>query len=209
MKYKTKEIIPNIFAIVVPDDYERAMLFCRVQEFYESPSKKFRDNRFSIWDYFRWYAKEKGCFSYPKDFSGFNLPLIVAKKCYEINIVETPYDKVMKNIVDELFNNGTRQYLIGVDTLDDITFEHEMAHALYYTDIVYKSKMDEITVSISDSDMNKFKKNLKQIGYCSAVVKDEIQAYMATEISKKAAKGVVSKKKLHQRYRSVFKKYKF
>jgi len=208
MKYRTKEIIPNIFAIVIPNDYERAMLFCRVQEFYESPSKKFRDNKFSIWDYFRWYSESKGCFSYPKDFVGFNLPLIVAKKCYEINDIETPYDKAMKEIIDGLFVNGTRQYLIGVDSLKNTTFDHEMAHALYYTDLQYKSEMDEITLSISDSDMNKFKRNLKQIGYCSAVVKDEIQAYMATEISRKAARGVVNKKKLHQKYRAVFKRYK-
>jgi hypothetical protein len=209
MKYRTKEIISNIFAVVVPNDYERAMLFCRAQEFYESPSKKFRDNTFSIWDYFRWYSSGKGCFSYPRDFVGFNLPLIVAKKCYELNEIETPYDKVMKGIIDGLFVNGTRQYLIGVDSLENTTFDHEMAHALYYTDISYKSEMDEITLSISDSDMGKFKRNLKQIGYCSAVVKDEIQAYMATEISKKAARGVVNKKKLHQKYRSVFKRYKF
>lgn len=209
MKYKTKEIIPNIYAVVVPDDYERAMLFCRVQEFYESPSKKFRDNKFSIWDYFRWYAEGKGCFSYPRDFVGFNLPMIVAKKCCDVNEIETPYDELMNRIVDDLFVNGTRQYLIGVDSLKDMTFDHEMAHALYYTDIDYKCKMDEITASVSSSDMVRFKRNLKQIGYCSAVVKDEIQAYMATEISKKAARGVVNKKKLHQRYKAVFKKYKF
>lgn len=208
MKYKIKEIMPNIFAVVVPDHYERAMLFLRVQEFYESPSKRFRDNKFSVWDYFRWYAEDKGCFSYPCDFVGFNLPLIVAKKCYEVNMVETPYDETMKAIVDEIFVNGTRQYLVGVDSLKNMTFNHELAHALYYTNMIYKSKMDEITSSISKSDMAKFKRNLKQIGYCSAVTKDEIQAYMATEISKKAAKGVLNKKKLHQKYKSVFKKYK-
>jgi hypothetical protein len=208
MKYKIKEIMPNIFAVVVPDHYERAMLFFRVQEFYESPSKKFRDNNFSVWDYFRWYAEDKGCFSYPSDFVGFNLPLIVAKKCYDVNCVETPYDVMMKEIVDGLFVNGTRQYIIGLDSLKNKTFDHELAHALYYTDMKYKGQMDEITSSISKSNMSKFKKNLRQIGYCSAVTKDEIQAYMATEISKKAAKGVVNKKKLHQRYKSVFKKYK-
>lgn len=208
MRYKIKEIIPNIFSVVVPNHYEKAMLFFRVQEFYESPSKKFRDSKFSVWDYFHWYADKKGFFSYPSDFVGFNLPLIVAKKCYEVNEVETPYDVLMNKIVDDIFVNGKRQYIIGVDSLKSRTFDHELAHALYYTDMKYKEQMDEITSSISKSDMSKFKKNLRQIGYCSAVTKDEIQAYMATEINKKVVKGVVNKKKLHQRYKSVFKKYK-
>jgi hypothetical protein len=208
MKYKTKEIRPNIFAVVVKDDYERAMLFCRVQEFYESPEPAFRDKKFSIWDYFRWYGKENsGCFSYPKDFVGFNLPLVVAKKCYELNELETPYDCEMKAIVNELYKNGNRAYLIGVDSLKNSTFLHELAHALYYTDLDYKSEMDRITGNTSEFNLSRFKKNLRDMGYCSGVFKDEIQAYMSTEISRKVAKGIKNKKALHQKYKSVFKRY--
>lgn len=207
---KIKEILPQVFAIVVPDNYERAMLFCRVQEFYESPSKKIRHQKFSIWDYFRWYSKKKGngCFSYTSDFSGFNFPLIVAKKCFEMNDIETPYDEQMKSLVDKLFVSGERQYMIGVDSLSNCTFQHEMAHGLYYTNIEYQSSMDEITEGISDFDSGKFKRNLKEIGYCSSVYRDEVQAYMSTEINKKITKGVVNKKKLHQKYKSIFKRYK-
>lgn len=208
MKYKIKEIKPNIFAVIVKDRYERAMLFSRVQEFYESPSQSFRDKKFSVWDYYRWYSKENlGCFSYPNDFVGFNLPLIVAKKCYQINDVETPYDLEMKKIVDDLYKNGERGYLIGVDSLKNSTFRHELAHALYYTNLEYKEEMDEITRNLSDFNVSKFKKNLRAIGYCSGVMKDEIQAYMSTEISRKVAKGIKNKKTLHQKYKTVFKKY--
>lgn len=209
MKHKVKNICGNVIALVVPDNYDRAMLFCRVQEFYESPNINFRNKKFSIWDYFEWYSKNNaGCFSYVKDFVGFNLPLIVAKKCYEMNETETPYDIEMKRIVDELFVPGERKYLIGVDSLKNSTFDHELCHALYYTDIEYKVEMDEITASISKSNLQKFKKNFKSMGYCSSVLKDEIQAYMATEISKKAAKGVSNAKSLHKRYKAVFKRYK-
>jgi hypothetical protein len=210
MKYKLKEIKPNIIAVIVPDNYERAMLFCRVQEFYESPSPKFRDSKFSIWDYFDWYRAKygSGCFSYPKDFVGFNFPLIVAKKCYQINKIETPYDETMIKIVDELFENGKRKYVIGVENLLDSTFKHEMAHALYYTDIDYKIKMNEITSSISKVNLDKLKKNLGEIGYCSSVFKDEVQAYMATEINKKVTKGLSGRKRLHQKYKKVLASYK-
>lgn len=206
MKYKLKEIRSNIFALVVPDGYDRAMLFCRVQEFYESPGSQFRNSKFSIWDYFSWYSKKSGCFSYPTDFVGFNLPLVVAKKCYQVNDKETPYDQLMCDIIDKIFVNGMRQYLIGTNSLKNSTFLHELAHALYYTDMDYKAEMDEITSSISRPNMTKFRKNLRSIGYCSEVTKDEIQAYMATEINKKVTKGITNKKKMHQRYKSVFKR---
>ena len=206
MKYQLKEIKENIIAVVVPDNYQRAMLFCRVQEFYESPCAKFKDNKFSIWDYFTWYQSKygMGCFSYPKDFVGYNFPLIVAKKCYEINDVETPYDKEMIKIVDELFENGKRKYLIGVDNINNSTFKHEMAHAFYYTDLKYKKNVDKITSSILKTNLDKFKKNLSSLGYCSSVFKDEVQAYMTTEINKKITKGISGKKRLHQKYKKIF-----
>jgi len=208
MKYKIKEIRPNIFAVVVKDDYERAMLFCRVQEFYESPGVSFRDKKFSIWEYYRWYSRENfGSFSYPMDFVGFNLPLVVAKKCYEMNELETPYDIEMKKIVDDLYDDGKRNYLIGVDSLKNSTFRHELAHALYYSDLDYKSEMDDLTRALSEFNMSRFKRNLQAIGYCSGVVKDEIQAYMSTEINKKITRGIKNKKSLHQKYKSVLKRY--
>lgn len=210
LEVKIKEIVSDVFAVVVPDNYERAMLFLRVQEFYESPYKKIRQGRFSIWDYFSMYSKDmgKGCFSYPSDFSGFNLPLIVAKKCYELNDPETPYDVRMMEIVEKIFVNGKRQYLVGVGSLSDSTFRHELAHALYYTNEEYRTEMDELTDSLSRSDFQKFKMNLKQIGYFPGVFKDEIQAYMSTEQEGRASKGVAGRKKLHQSYKKVFKKYR-
>lgn len=209
MKIKVKEVRPNIIAVVVPDDYERAMLFWRVQEFYESPSKKFRGAKFSVWDYARWYAKKNGgCFSYPKDFVGFNMPLVVAKKCYEINPVETPYDEEMKSLVDSLFVNGERKYLIGAESLKGSTFDHELAHGLYYVDLDYKNEADKITKSIPKSCMIFFKKNLSKIGYCSSVFKDEIQAYMSTETNPRIAKGVANKRELHRRYQKVFRRFR-
>jgi hypothetical protein len=207
MKYKLKEIRPDIFAVFVKDKYERAMLFFRVQEFYESPGKAFRGSKFSIWDYFRWYAKKKGCFSYPKDFSGFNLPLVVAKKCYEVNGIESPYDELMKGIVDKVFVNGRRQYLIGADESDSCTLMHELAHGLYYTNMEYKEVMDGMTENLPKTVVSTLRKNLLGMGYCREVVKDEIQAYFSTESDPVIGKGVRGRKKIHKRYKAAFKKY--
>ena len=209
IKYKIKPVRPDIFAVVVSDDYDRAMLFWRAQEFYESPSKRFRGGRFSFWDYARWYAhKYEGSFSYPADFVGFNLPLIVAKKCYEVNEPETPYDREMIRIVDSLFVNGERKYLIGAESLKGDTFDHELAHGLYYTDIEYKNEMDAVTASLSEKSLSRLRKNLSKIGYHRGVIKDEIQAYMATEVSERVCKGVQRSGEIHRRYRKVFRKFR-
>lgn len=209
IKYKIKAVRPDVFVVVVPDGYDRAMLFWRVQEFYESPNKKFRDSSFSVWDYAKWYAgKYEGSFSYPADFVGFNLPLVVAKKCYEVNDLETPYDREMRAIVESLFVNGGRQYIIGTDSLKGDTFEHEMAHAMYYTDMVYRNEMDGVTDSLPKAVADRLKRNIRKIGYHSSVVKDEIQAYMSTELSERVCEGVRGKREMHRRYRRVFKRFR-
>jgi len=206
MKYKTIKVTEQIIAVQVKDQYDRAMLFCRTQEFYESPCRKFRGQKFSIWDYLKWYSRKNGSFSYTKDFVGFNMPLIIAKKCYELNELETPYDKIMNDIVDRYFVNGEKKYLIGTDSLNNSIFDHEMCHAMYYVDEEYKSRMDEITDSISEKNRKRMKKNLAGMGYCLSVFKDEVQAYMATEINKRFCSGLTGTKKIHASYKSVFKK---
>jgi len=209
IKYKVKTVRPDVIAVVVPNDYDRAMLFWRVQEFYESPCERFRESAFSVWDYAKWYSvKYGGCFSYPADFVGFNLPLIVAKRCYELNEVETPYDREMKSIVDGLFVNGERKYLIGAESLKGDTFEHEMAHALYYVDMAYRNDMDELTRSLPEKSYARLRRNLSKIGYHRGVLKDEVQAYMATELSEKVCRGVRDKRGIHRKYRKVFRRYR-
>ena len=179
IKYKIKEVKPNIFAVIVKDTYDRAMLFCRAQEYYESPSPKFRGKQFSIWDYMKWYDKKNGCgFSYGADWSGFNIPIWVAKECYNsLNKLETPYDKVMDQIIQKL-NSHYNGYMIGAGNTMDETFQHEVCHALYHTDKNYKKQMDNLTEGLPKKYYDVFKKNLIQMGYASKVVKDEIQAYL-------------------------------
>jgi hypothetical protein len=179
LKYKIKEVLPNIFAVIVKDRYDRAMLLCRAQEYYESPSPKFRGKQFSIWDYMKWYDTKNGYgFSYGADWSGFNIPIWVAKECYNsLNKLETPYDKVMDQIIQKL-NSHYNGYMIGAGNTSDETFQHEVCHALYHTDKNYKKQMDNLTEGLPKKYYDVFKNNLIQMGYASKVVKDEIQAYL-------------------------------
>jgi len=197
--YKIEEVRPNVFAVIVKDHYHRAMLFCRVQEYYESPNPEFRGKNFSIWNFIEWYSRQKkDAFTYAFDWGGFNIPLKTAWDCYEIKM----FNK--KN------TRNWNAYIIGADSTESDTFEHEICHGLYATNKEYKALVDEITETIEWQDYLKFEKNLLDMGYTAAVIPDEIQAYLSTNYEyTKFSKGVSKKKckQLNKEYRKVFDRY--
>jgi len=182
IKHYINEVRPNIFAIVVKNKYDRAMLFCRAQEYYESPSSKFRGKAFSIWDYMKWYHNKYGKgFSYGDDWSGFNIPLNVINECYsKLTTLESPYDINMCEIIASLNHiyKAKDAYVIACGDTKGDTFKHEVCHGLYHTNPEYKKKMDALTKGLPKKYYNIFKKNLLEMGYASKVVNDEIQAYL-------------------------------
>ena len=186
IKYKIKEVKPNIFAVIVKDSYDRAMLFCRAQEYYESPNKKFRGKSFSIWDYMKWYSKEyKKGFSYASDWSGFNIPFLTIWECYEnqneLPDWETPYDGYMWEILVAISNKmdiTKRAYVIGAGDTDGWTFQHEVCHGLWHTNAAYKKAAKMVLNTIDKNDYSIFKQNLLNMGYTDKVIDDEIHAYL-------------------------------
>jgi hypothetical protein len=101
-------------------------------------------------------------------------------------------------------------YIIGADSIESDTFDHEICHGLYATNKEYKQLVDEITLTISTKDYLKFKTNLLDMGYTDSVIEDEIQAYLSTNYEyTKFSKGVSKKlcKTLHKEYKKVFGKY--
>ena len=218
--YSIEEVRPNVFAVIVKDHYHRAMLFCRVQEFYESPNPQFRGKNFSIWDYIEWYSREhRDVITYTFDWGGFNIPLKTAWDCYEkLREHESPYDEVMESIIRTIelkmfYKKNTRNwnaYIIGADSTESDTFEHEICHGLYATNKQYKLLVDEVTETISTKDYLTFKNNLIKMGYTDGVIDDEIQAYLSTNYEyTKFSKGVSKKvcKQLHKQYKAIFERY--
>ena len=213
--YKIEEVRPNVFAVIVKDHYHRAMLFLRVQEYYESPNPEFRGKNFSIWDYIEWYSRRnKDVFTYPFDWGGFNIPLEVAYNCYDtLSDSYTPYDEVMENIIHQIYelnNDDCNGYIIGAPSTDDDTFEHEICHGLYATNKKYKELVDEVTIAIPLKEYQIFRKNLLDMGYNGIVIDDEIQAYLSTNYDySKFSKGVSRKlcKELHKQYKQIFNLY--
>lgn len=204
VNYEIVEVYPKIFAVIMPDHYSRAMTFCRVQEFYESPNPDFRGKHFNIWDFIEWYSRgKKDVFSYPFDWGGFNIPLPIAWECYEGKENRNPrkgyngvssmpdtwkskWDETMKNIVwniqSRMFNKKNKRdmnaYIIGAGDMEGWTFKHEVCHGLYTTNKEYKELVNEVIQTIPIKDYITFRNNLIKMGYTDGVVDDEIQAYL-------------------------------
>ena len=192
VKGVVKEIVPQIYCAQIDDDYDRAMLFCRYQEYYESPYKKFRGKRFTWMEYMRHYKStwKKRTFTYPDDWAGYNIPSNVMQRANHIFCKETEYDEIMNDIYfycaidSQNKNNGTRHdwYLIGANSKDKGTTNHEIAHGLYFTNKEYKNNVTYLIKNIKLSHYIKLKKILMKMGYVGdkKIIDDEIQAFMST-----------------------------
>ena len=193
------------------------MHFLRVTEFYESSIDCFHQKVFEIVDFIDWYTtvyNKEGIFSYPDDWSGFNVSSKEFKKLYEDNKVTdwNRYDSFMYSVyryvrckeVDNEF------YIIGILEGDDATFEHEFAHALYQICPEYKAEMNAHTRKIPKYQMTKLRTFLKEkFLYSERVILDEIQAYFSTgikdtDIPKRYEKYTKPYVETYKKYRDLY-----
>ena len=196
VKGKVVEIKPRVYCVMVDDNYDRAMLFCRYQEFYESPYKQFRGKSFTWMEYMRFYKNvfKKDIFTYPYDWSGYNIPGNVMQKANHIFCKDTEYDQIMNDIYfycaidSQNKNNGTRcdWYLIGASSKDLKTMDHEIAHGLYFTNKEYKKSVKKLIEAIKPKHYDSLKKKLIKMGYADdkKIIDDEVQAFMSTGLYK-------------------------
>ena len=225
--YKIKRITDNIFLIVVPDDYERSMLFLRVQEYSESPNRKFRGKSFDLMDFIKWYTlqnKDK-CFSYGDDWVGFNTSYLNAVQCYKKLPFKyvTKYDFIMLDILREISHkigssnlSSKNVYMIGTGSADpkNVTTQHEIFHAYYFTSSLYRKKVKEaIHNCIPKHIYDRLRSNLVQMGYLNQnyTIHNEMQAYLRGKdwnhpgLSTKISKGTLNQ--IHKCFSNHLEKY--
>lgn len=219
VQYKINEVRPKIFHVAFKDQYDMCMTFWRAQETYESPNPKFRNNSFTLVEFMRWYANTygKGAFTYPNDWSGFNVPSeiveFVASGGYDEATNE--YDRVMEDIYykchDTAINKygygntvAPRFYLIGTLEGASKTIQHEVAHGFWYTTPAYKKEMLALVKKMKPSLKKKLCKELAKIGYTKQVFDDECHAYMSTGLSDKFG---ITLKGEDKQFIEVFKRY--
>jgi len=173
--------------------YELCSSFMRMQEFYESDIDCIKGRYFTIDTYMDEYAKKNGGFSYTMDWSGFNIP---SKVYHEFNRIffrklikkEKILNFHIQNQLNTVFGasfNCDKFYIIG--SYKDCprqasVIEHEIAHALYSLDEDYKYHADVNCGVVPFRD--DIIKVLKDWGYADSVIKDELQAYIATNCTR-------------------------
>jgi len=187
-------VIGKVLVVEVEDKFDRAMLFCRAQEFYESQNPDFRGvQRFDIWEYLKWHEKEYKE-SYTQRWEGFNLPMEVAQLATVKP--QTKYDSKFEKIIR--YNNIKADYIIGVDKIGSDTFHHEMAHGMYYTNTEYRDEMLQEIARMPENKMDILYNYLIEEGYHPDKVVDEIQAYMVS-----GGEGI----EYEARFREIYNRY--
>lgn len=178
---KVKIYNENIIHLQFLNQKELTMTMCRPQEFYECNSDKLRNRIFTFEEFIDHYTDKDGSFGYFSFWSGFNIPGPVLEdffELFELNQREQELRKVTKKFKNKLY------YVISTRTSDKMTLKHELVHAHYYLNPVYKQEVD-VLIRHMDKDVRKqLIKNLKEFGYATPVINDEINAYMATSSHK-------------------------
>ena len=144
----------------------------RFQEYYESP--KFQNEIFTIGQFKKWYSDFYGIFDYYDIVEGMNIPSSVLK-CF----IEGWFDPLTENetkIIDLFGHRSTSFYIIATaeNSSSDI-YDHELLHALYGTNIHYKSSIDTLFKNYTLKDLEKY---LYYLGYSKKVMLDECHAYI-------------------------------
>lgn len=188
MKYTIEQVAPKIFYLKFnkKDQYSMGMLFMRYQEYYESTNSKFKNTPFKAFEYMEWYVQhtKKKTFTYTDDYIGYNIPSYSILQCFQSipkhdnNIYDAEMAKIYYLIQE--YVKGHNFYLIA--GADDVTFKHELAHGLFYTNDKYRIKMLRLIEDMPIKLVNSCYKKLKR-HYTSSVLPDELHAYMATGLS--------------------------
>lgn len=201
LKCKLYKVRDKIYAVSVPDDYERALLFMRYQEYYESPFKSIRRKPIDIGVFMLEYAKnmKKGGFTYLTDWYGYNIPSDVLLTCWTNvclhsnvtgkNFYDVMMDRIIRTIIIEEGKGMPKFYLLGVDSVvGSETMNHELAHGLFYTSAEYNDEIMKLYNALPKTVRLGMSKILKKIGYIDSVVPDETQAYFSTGMYKEMSK---------------------
>jgi len=209
---KIKEIFPKLYHIEFKSQYIMAMSFLRVQEYYESSFKEIKGRYFLLEDYMDAYAEWKGNFTYCSDWTGFNIPGNIyvewAQLFWQFPDMSQKEIELYNRILPIINKNGENFYLIS--SLDENTTLHEIAHGFYYLNSKYKKAMNKL-INPRTKFYKNFHKKLSKMGYAKEVIRDEIQAYSATESIENLIKdGYIKRgdKTPVDKIKNIFEKYK-
>jgi hypothetical protein len=188
-----KEVMPGIISLRFKNQYETCATFMRLQEFYESPYREIRGKFFTTEKFMDRYARDKGNFTYTLDWGGFNVPGHVVRDYFTLFMPDlNDKENCLCNMLADEIGGTHKFYVIGhyekenkLDWTQDGTLfsalAHETAHGLFYVNDEYRKLALNLIKMMPAALRKKMEDGLKKIGgYCRSVMKDEMQAYLAT-----------------------------
>ena len=186
---KTQKLSKNIILFTFSNRKEITLAFFRMQEFYESPNTALLNKKFSVWDFLNESMSKNGEIGYFSYWCGFNIPSEVLSNWWKLHVHDLTHAEIQ--IFDALYAQEIDFhepfYVIGALEKDKAVIKHEIAHALYYTDLDYECEMNESLLQLKIHQLKiykKMKKELLKMGYNDSVIDDEVQAYLSSESPK-------------------------
>ena len=167
----------NIMCVTFNTQKELTLTMCRPQEFYECDSPKLRNKVFTFEKFLDHYLDNKGTLGYFDYWSGFNIPGPVLENFFarfDLSEREKKLYNITRRFGSEIY------YLIATKVNDTSTLKHELLHAYYYLNHDYKQKVHTVVRHMNPILKKNITTRLREFGYTSSVITDEINAYMAT-----------------------------
>lgn len=208
MNYELIKAADGVYWTKFDSGYDLSMTYLRYQEHYENSSERFRGKAFTILDFMEYYARNfgNGVFSYPQDFSGYNLPSHIIESVIGTGIPDpNKYDTEMLKIHHQITDR--RYYLIG--SCGENIDPHEFAHATYFINGAYANEMDALVKGMDNKAYDQMCNFLINLGYGENVFDDEMQAYLSTsyKFGIKGNKKDVDWQKASAPFKAVYRKY--
>ncbi len=180
------KLFDKVVLLMYETSADAAKAFVRVQEHYECQDDDFRGKTFTLGEFREWYTDKTGQWSYYKDWQGFNVPC--EKFAAFLNGSFDPLMQEEAELIELVRYLDPAFYIIGLGKdADADVLGHEVAHALYATDLKYRENVHRICAEY-DADRQGIEDwkgteallaKLTAMGYGENVLFDECHAYLA------------------------------
>lgn len=200
-----EEINHDILHVGFSTVYDLSYTFLRFQEHYENPH--FKGKVFTRDEFTLWYVKKNKKFDY-YEWDGFNIPSSIFEKFY--NGIFDPLEKEEQDLLKLLIPYRSRNFYVIGTCASNQSFNHEMAHGLFYTNSDYKTKSLQILSSMPKKEKEKINSVLLDMGYDHEFLDDETQAYFVGGVKLLNKNGLKdSRTEEHQKaMKALFREYK-
>ena len=189
---KCKKLGKQFLLFTFKTQKEITTTFFRMEEFYESPLKVLFHKNFTVFDFLQESMDDDGKIDYFSKWIGFNIPGHSIKEWADLVCPNyTPKEMEVLNHINSKVDVSQPFYIIAAKEGNTDVMDHEIAHALYYLNKEYKSRMNGLVLHMKKHFPVQYKKVqdwLKEMGYNRSVFTDETQAYMSTSDKKEMMK---------------------